>query len=134
MSMEPSTIVATCIYGVMLALVLAIILFALYLMTEGVEGIARRLYAMLLLFLSALVAGVVIGVPVLLVAFAIAGGLFVVAAAAGIPFGVLMVIVAAVGCATPRASSRGGRNSRDSWLRSYQAWIKRVAQGKKRPN
>jgi hypothetical protein len=50
--------------GLVLIFVLGIILLALYLLTEGVEGIGRRLYAMLLLLVSALVAGVVIGVPI----------------------------------------------------------------------
>jgi hypothetical protein len=139
--MESSTIAVICIYGLILAFFLAIvfiILFALYLLTEGVAGIARRLYAMLLLFLSTLVAGVVIGVPVLLVAVAIGGSLIAVATAAGIPLSFLGAIALGISRATQGgtggASSREGRNPRDSGFRSYLEWIKQVAQGKKRPN
>jgi|SRR5579871_4619680 len=132
--MEPRVIVPACIVGLALAGVLAIVLLALYLMTEGVEGRGRRLYAMLLLFLSALGAGTVIGVPIVLCALAFWMGLLGVAAAAGIPFGflgVVVVVVAHAARATHTGPSPQGREPRDSWFTAYLEWIKRVAQGKK---
>ncbi len=128
--MESGDILAWCIVGLMLTAVLAVFLLALYLMTEGVEGIGRRLYAMLLLLLSAVVAGVVVGAPIVLCAVALWMGLFAVAAAVGIPFGVVIVIAMAAAHAV-RAAHTGpspqGRKPRDSWVTAYLEWIKRVA-------
>jgi len=132
--MGPGDILTACIVGLILSPVLALILWALYLMTEGVEGIGRRFYAMLLLLLSAVGAGIVVGVPIVLCAVALWMGLFAVAAAAGIPFGVLGVIVIAAAHAaraTHTGASPQGRKPRDSWFTAYLEWIKRVAQGKK---
>ena len=101
-------------------------------MTEGVEGIGRRLYAMLLLFLSAVCAGLVIGLPIIICSLAINLGLLMAAAAAGIPFAVVYGIVSSIARAASRSSSAEASKPRNSWLSAYLEWIKRVAQGKKR--
>jgi|GEM_PF-5651491 len=120
--MEPAHILVACIVGLPVALVL----WGLYLMTEGVDGISRRLYAMLLLLLSVLGAGLIIGLPIVLCGLAIAFGLGAIAVAVGIPAGVIGIVVANLGRASCAGFSGGGLNS---WLSKYLQWIKRVAQG-----
>jgi hypothetical protein len=89
---------------------------------------------MLLLLLSALVAGTVIGVPILLFVFAMAAGLFVFAAAIGIPFATLVTCLA-VGGNVSRLTSKphmlDERGPGNPWFIAYLEWIKRVAQGEK---
>ena len=124
--MAPDDILTACIIALIFSPILALILWALYLLTQGVEGIGRRLYAMLLLLLSVLGAGVVFGVPMLLCAGVLGTGIIVVAGAAGIPVSLLFFIVMGVGRAIPQ-----GGQPLDSWFAAYLAWIKRVAQGKR---
>lgn len=108
---------------------LGIILLVTYGLTDGVKGIARRLYAMLLLFVSAIAAGFVIGVPLLLCAAVMWGGIYVVAAAIGVPFATLACL-SCVRFANP--SSFDKREPGSKWFDAYLNWIKRVAQGKKK--
>jgi hypothetical protein len=122
-------IIACSCIGVTVAFVLPIMLYVLYLLTEGVEGIGRRLYAMLLVLLSALGVGVLFGVPMVLFAGAIFGVLFMVAAALGIPIAIIFASLRAAGHAVPRRSSQ--EQPEYPWLSAYLAWIKRVAQGNK---
>jgi hypothetical protein len=118
--------------GLVLIFVLGVILWGICLLTEGVEGIARRLYAMLLLLMSAVVVGLVIGVPFILFAAAFWGGVYMLAAAAGIPFTVVTSWAMAVRYAQARKEqSFDNRGTGNSWLGAYLDWIKRVAQGKK---
>jgi hypothetical protein len=124
-------IIGCCFIGVIGAFVLPILLYVLYHLTEGVEGIGRRLYAMLLVLLSALGVGVLFGVPMALFAGAFFGGLFVVAAAAGIPIAIIIKALHAAGHAVPSRSSPEQPEWWNSWLRGHLAWIKRVAQGNK---
>jgi hypothetical protein len=120
---------ACCCIGVTGAFVLSVLLYGLYVLTEGVEGIGRRLYAMLLVLLSALGVGVLFGVPAVLFAGAFFGVLFVVAAALGIPIAIIFASLRAAGHAVPRRSSQ--EQTEYPWLSAYLAWIKRVAQGNK---
>jgi len=121
--------------GFVLIGVLAVVLLSLYLMTEGVTGIVRRLYAMLLLLLSVLVVGIVIGMPIVLCAVAFYAGLFMFAIAAGVPFLFLITTVGAFSGAAVMSGALQGGEPRESrlvrLLTAHLAWIKRVARGKK---
>jgi hypothetical protein len=119
--MGPGDILAACIiFSPFLAL--AIILWALYLLTEGVEGIGRRFYAMLLLLLSAVGVGIVVFLPMLLGVVFLGWGLL----AVGIPVLIVIPILKAAARTADNAVAlpKTGSNS-------YLEWIKRVAQGEK---
>jgi hypothetical protein len=121
--MEPGDILTACLIGLIISPVLALILWALYLLTEGVDGIGRRLYAMLLLLVSAVGLGIVVGVPIVLCAVILGTGLLVVAAATGISLSILLLAA--------HAFSRATHTGQSPWVTAYLEWIKRVAQGKK---
>jgi hypothetical protein len=123
----PDNILTACLVGLMLSPVLAIILLALYAMTEGVEGIGSRLYAMLLLVLSVVGVGIVAGVPIAVCVVLLGPGLALVGAALGIPASVLFFIV--MGAIRAAGATYSGP-SRHEWFNAYLEWIKRTAQGK----
>jgi hypothetical protein len=118
----PDNILTACLVGLWLSPVLAIILLALYMLTEGVEGIGRRLYAMLLLVLSVVGVGTVVGLPMALCGVFLGWGLL----ALGVP----VVVVGFILMAASRTAGDTGLLPK-TWYTAYLEWIKRVAQGKK---
>jgi hypothetical protein len=112
-----------------LTLVFGIVFLILHKLTEGVQGTGRRIYPMLLLFLSAVVAGLVMGVILILTAAAFLAGVYVFALAVGIPLSALTWLC--YGRIT-HTSSLDKPVSGSATFNRYLNWIKRVAQGKKK--